>query len=396
MSSPNKKRKETTKKPSLKQSPVVRPTPESTPNPSLPDDLVVSCLARVSRLYYPSLSLVSKSFRSLIASPELYETRSSLGRTESCLYVCLRFPPDPKPRWFTLCRKPDQALTNHTSKLKKKKKKKKSNGYVLAAIPNHQSPPTHWSGLVAVGSNMYNIGGAMYKVPLSSVSILDCRSNTWREAPSMLVERYAPAANVIDGKIYVAGGCEECKESNWMEVFDPKTQTWELVSGPGAEICGSRIHKSAGVDGMVFTFGNCNGLVYKTRDRRWERVGWEMDMGWPWFSYSVVANMLYYYYDVFKWYDTKVRVWRNVKGLEGLPKFAGYSCVKLADYGGKMAVLWDKYLPSSGYKKKTICCAVVSLERRNSEEVWGKVEWLDAVLTVPGSYEFVSVLAATV
>ncbi|CAH8346937.1 unnamed protein product [Eruca vesicaria subsp. sativa] len=104
---------------------------------------------------------------------------------------------------------------------------------------------------------------------------------------------------------------------------------------------------------------------------------------------SIMALMLFYYYDVFKWYDTEARVWRQMKGLKGLPKFASYGCVKLADYGGKMAVLWDKYLPSSGYKKKTIWCAVISLERPNSEEIWGKVEWLDAVLTVPESYEFV-------
>ncbi|CAH8392375.1 unnamed protein product [Eruca vesicaria subsp. sativa] len=111
---------------------------------------------------------------------------------------------------------------------------------------------------------------------------------------------------------------------------------------------------------------------------------------------SIMALVLLYYYDVFKWYDTEARVWRQMKGLKGLPKFASYGCVKLADYGGKMAVLWDKYLPSSGYKKKTIWCAVISLERPNSEEIWGKVEWLDAVLTVPESYEFVCALAATV
>ncbi|EOA31880.1 hypothetical protein CARUB_v10015107mg [Capsella rubella] len=60
-------------------------------NPSLPDDLLLSIVARVSRLYYPTLSLVSKSFRSL-------KTRSLLGHTESCLYVCLRCYPD-YSRW---------------------------------------------------------------------------------------------------------------------------------------------------------------------------------------------------------------------------------------------------------------------------------------------------------
>ncbi|CAA0340421.1 unnamed protein product [Arabidopsis thaliana] len=54
--------------------------------PYLPDDLLLNCLARISRLYYPTLSLVSKRFRSLLASTELYETRRLLGTSESCLY----------------------------------------------------------------------------------------------------------------------------------------------------------------------------------------------------------------------------------------------------------------------------------------------------------------------
>ncbi|CAA7060112.1 unnamed protein product [Microthlaspi erraticum] len=52
----------------------------------LPVDLLLNCLARVSRSYYPTLSLVSKRFRSLLASTtDLYETRRLLGSTESCL-----------------------------------------------------------------------------------------------------------------------------------------------------------------------------------------------------------------------------------------------------------------------------------------------------------------------
>ncbi|CAN7049132.1 unnamed protein product [Brassica rapa subsp. trilocularis] len=47
--------------------------------PSFPDDLSMSCFACVSRLYHPTLSLVSKSFASLLASRELYKTRSLLG-----------------------------------------------------------------------------------------------------------------------------------------------------------------------------------------------------------------------------------------------------------------------------------------------------------------------------
>ncbi|CDY53173.1 BnaA06g40520D [Brassica napus] len=371
MSSPEEKKKRkrmsTTKKKKLLQSLVLPPTPQSTPNPSLPDDLLLSCFSRLSRLYYPTLSLVSKTFQSLLASPELYKTRSSLGRTESCLYVCLKSHPDPIPRWYTLCRKPDKTLTTNEDTMKLKKK---SSGYVLAKIPTSHSGPVHWSGLATVGSDIYNIGGPINddKDPSSRVLIMDSRSNRWREGPSMLVKRRYPVTSVLDGKIYVAGGCKDCSSSS---------------------------DKSAGFDGKVYIFGGGNGLAYKPREGRWERVGWEMDTSWPWYSYAVIDNVLYQYNGGFKWYDTKVGLWRGLKGVKGLPKFPRY-IARLADYGGKMAVFWERVLASTGFKDKMILCAVIALERRNSEEIWGKVEWHDTLLTVSKSCRVDYALATTV
>ncbi|EOA18060.1 hypothetical protein CARUB_v10006506mg [Capsella rubella] len=106
-----------------------------------PSDLLLNCVARVSRLYYPTLSLVSKSFRSLLASPQLYKARSLLDRTESCLYVCLELDSFENPSWFALCRKPDKPLTYDTSN-----KEKKSSVYVLAKVPGPHSPPMDCGG----------------------------------------------------------------------------------------------------------------------------------------------------------------------------------------------------------------------------------------------------------
>ncbi|KAL1190513.1 F-box/kelch-repeat protein [Cardamine amara subsp. amara] len=161
--------------------------PESFPITSLPDELMLSCLARVSRLYYPSLSLVCKSFKSLLASPELYKTRSLLQRTESCLYVCLHFPPDPYPHWFTLRHKPNQTLTS--------KNMKQSSGNVLVPIPSLRSPLEKYSCLVALGSNIYSIAEPIKLKASSSVSILDCGSHKWRKAPSLMVKRLRPCAS---------------------------------------------------------------------------------------------------------------------------------------------------------------------------------------------------------
>ncbi|CAH8273117.1 unnamed protein product [Arabidopsis lyrata] len=273
--------------------------------PSLPDELLVSCLARVSRLHYATLSLVSKSFRSLIASPELYKTR---------------------------------------------------------------------------------------------VSILDCQTHTWHEAPSMQVKQYYPHANVVDGKIYVAGSCVKPKSSNWMEVFDPKTQTWELVLATLGKRFTHCINKSAVIEGAIYMFVDDIGVVYKPREGKWAEIRSLEDLQYLGFCYCVIGNVLYCYYwrNGIIWYDFKIRKWMNMKGLEGLPQFPNYGCVvRLVEYGGKMVILWNKY-GSGCNNNKMIWCAVISLERRNSKEIWGKVEWVDAVLTVPVSCETVCALSATV
>ncbi|KAF8053448.1 hypothetical protein N665_1414s0005 [Sinapis alba] len=50
---------------------------------TLPHKVIVDILARVPRCYYPTLSLVSKHFRSVVGSPDVYARRSLLrGYTE--------------------------------------------------------------------------------------------------------------------------------------------------------------------------------------------------------------------------------------------------------------------------------------------------------------------------
>ncbi|CAN6809954.1 unnamed protein product [Brassica oleracea] len=189
------------------------------------------------------------------------------------------------PTWYTLCRKPDQTLINQT------KSSSSSSGYVLAKVPIPNSPRASFTGLVSVGPNIYNINSG-------PVSILNCRSHTWSEGPSMRDDLYSLSASVLDEKIYVIG-----------------------------------------------------------------------------------------------------RRWRKLEGLVGLPELTSESSVRLADHGGKMAVLLSQNL--SFYNRfsheKMIWCGEISLERRNGGcEIWGKVEWFDHVLTVPAGCHVVKVLGVTV
>ncbi|CAH8277461.1 unnamed protein product [Arabidopsis lyrata] len=338
---------------------------------SLPDDLILSCLARVSRLYYPTLSFVSKSFRCFIASPELYQTRSLLGQTETCLYVCLRYSPDSNPRWFTFCRKPSDNLL------------------LLVPIPIINSPPVEWSNIVSVDSNLYAISDEV------AVSFLDCRTHTWLEAPSL---RLTNTQSKLDGEMYLPGSCENPDSFNCIEVVSKKTQTLKP----------QRLEKpSLGVldlQGKVYMIHEIEsgkkGVVLNFKDLTWEVVGLGGNNFWA--SVGMIENIVYSYNKrsgEFLWlyFDKEEEGARKLKGLEGLPKFDSGSTVRLVNYGGKLMVLWDQNVPASDFEEeKMIWCAEISLDKRKNDEIWGKVEWFEAVLTVPKAYQFVCAIAATV
>ncbi|CAH8259921.1 unnamed protein product [Arabidopsis lyrata] len=116
-------------------------------------------------------------------------------------------------------------------------------------------------------------------------------------------------------------------------------------------------------------------------------------------SYCEIENVLYFAaHRALMWYDFQVKNWRDLKGLVGLPKFPPLAQIRLADYGGKIVAMWDvnvSYGNGSSYKTR-IWCAEISLERLNSCEIWGKVEWVDIMHTILDSFILVKVIAATV
>ncbi|CAA7037991.1 unnamed protein product [Microthlaspi erraticum] len=156
---------------------------------SLPEDVIVDIIARVPRFDYPTLSLVSKHFRSLVASSELYARRSLLECAEHCLYVFIYC------RWYILCRKPDG---NHRLVL-------------ISSLPALHGTES----FVVVGSRIYVIGGG---IPSSAFSI-DCISHTVQNLPSMPTRMTHTVAGVIDGKVYVTGYDVHDRERSWWRLI---------------------------------------------------------------------------------------------------------------------------------------------------------------------------------
>ncbi|KAL9300051.1 F-box protein [Arabidopsis thaliana] len=335
-------------------------SPESN---SLPNDLIVTILARLSQSYYPKLSLVSKTFRAILPSPELYQTRILLSRTETFLYVCLSFPGEPNPGWFTLYRKPNQTLTT---------KKKKNSVHLLAPILN--SPPVEFPSLIAVGSYLYAFRAAIEEGTsdsLNCVEVYNTDTQTWIPVPPnkrifklqhMKGMLYMNVSKLLS---FVAQDAEE------LAPLFPKLRS--LLS---TEVVAFKPKVSEGYEVLGFS------------------VNTDLGRG----SFCMIEEITYHYDPSvkFRWRRRQGGVWRSLVGLEGLPKFARYSSVKLADCGGKLVVLWHKYVPASGYEEKMVWCAEISLEKRSKKEIWGKIEWFDAVLRVPKYYQFVGAKSATV
>ncbi|CAA7027971.1 unnamed protein product [Microthlaspi erraticum] len=181
----------------------------------IPNEISISCFALVPRRYYPALSLVSKPFSRLISSRELCVARSLEQGAEKVIYVALRLRLEETHCWYSLNQKPFKDES------------------VLVPIPSFPRIPFWGSSVIAVGYEMYVFGGCVDGELTSNAFVVDCRfpCHTSRSLPSMRVARGCAATGIIDGKVYVMGGCE-ARSVDWIEVFDLETKTWESVSGP--------------------------------------------------------------------------------------------------------------------------------------------------------------------
>ncbi|CAN6896918.1 unnamed protein product, partial [Brassica oleracea] len=282
----------------------------------------------------------------LVRSPELNFLRSTLPKNS--IHVCLEEEEDHDEdenhssfHWFTLNEISTTAMTME---------------YGLVPNPTPFPPhPKYGSSTVAVGSKIFFIGGATE--PSKDLWILDTRSGNMTQGPSMTVARKQrkAAVGVIDGKIYVIGGRHfsfsdgRFHEEVQVEVFDPKSETWELV---GQE----RVHKvsrcSASVEGKVFMVEYKRTSVYNPREGKGERmvhmVSQRLERGRKdmlndsAFTVCVVEDVLFAFFNRtgLMWFDTKLNVWRKLVGRDGkeLLPFV-LRAHAMVEYEGRLVVL---------------------------------------------------------
>ncbi|KAJ4907402.1 F-box/kelch-repeat protein [Raphanus sativus] len=271
---------------------------------SLPQDVIFDILSRLSRFDYPALSLVCKHFRSIAASPELFTTRSLLGRTEQCLYVVLSNMGELySNRFYILCQKADGERR-------------------LGLIPSLPAIHTYFSyakmGYLAVGSRIYVFGQSTTD-RMMSLSI-DCVSHTVQLLPSMPVTMCNTVADIIEGRIYVIGYHNRNDWKRKMVVLNTETQMWEpemiWLDDSDCYICNNSCVVMAD---KLYTRNSANSFFYDPKENKWETD--EMLDLKIWHNACVIDDVLYYldfYEKELRAYDGKKRCWQVVKGLEAL------------------------------------------------------------------------------
>ncbi|CAF2032907.1 hypothetical protein HID58_078862 [Brassica napus] len=329
----------------------------------LPDEISLNCLARVPRCYYPWVSLVSTTLRRLIASPEIYTERSALRRTEHVLYVALRPYCTRTLEWYTLnLIKPSfgQEEIKHR----------------LVPVPSFPLVPYWGMSIVVVGSEMYFLGGSVDESFVSTAFVIDCPSYTCRSLPNMKQERGCAAAGIVDGKLYVIGGCDPLSP-NWVEAFDLKTQTWETVRGLSDVEVYEKTIRSFVMDDKICIMDRDSSFVYDPKDGVLER---DLLLNKQWRVGSCVIDDKLYSFDqenILWEFDPVSRVWTRVKGLEDLPGVRDVT--KMANCGGKIAILCNVEKCST-----EIWYTEIGLERREGGEAWGTILWSGLVLASEG------------
>ncbi|VVB10078.1 unnamed protein product [Arabis nemorensis] len=388
---------------------------------SVPNEVALEYLSLVSRSDHAALCAVSRSYRSLVGSPHLYEIRSLMGRTETYVYVCIRAPPPgPSPRWYILRRRETSSD--------------------LIPIPSLPSQAQESSSVVVVDWGIYVIGGLTKGKATSDVFLLDCRTHKWRQVPSMRLARANAAAGVVDGKIYVLGGCK----FDSGELFDPKTQTWDSLKPfpEELELHGRYIHDSFVRDQKVYAVcGKIDGtdttFYYSPREDNWGRGNSRSSLGnaRDWcrvgdLLYSISRDGTIYWCEPeeLDWREPEGMVTKEVKGLDSLKK--SLSCSRLIFFDHQNVHLWEQFrkvyngtfripevmdlLPGARLTtfgpnmllfwsvlvgdRLQISCAEISLERQGQgDEVRGNIESTSVVLTVdPFDYGYKVLYSASV
>ncbi|KAF5186094.1 F-box/kelch-repeat protein [Thalictrum thalictroides] len=208
--------------------------------PNLPDEISIQILARLPRIHYLNVKLVSRSWRNAITSTEIFDWRKDLRKTEEWLYVLTKVEED-KLVWhaFDPLSKKWQRLPLMPNVAKGEEPKKVLSGLadVIKTWLGRRDPldrlPYCGCAIGAVNGCLYVLGGFSRAAAVKCVWRYDPVLNMWSEVESMSTGRAYCKTSVLNDKLYVVGGVSRGRGGltplQSAEVYDPCTGLWSQV-----------------------------------------------------------------------------------------------------------------------------------------------------------------------
>ncbi|XP_077214380.1 F-box/kelch-repeat protein SKIP6-like [Tasmannia lanceolata] len=240
--------------------------------PNLPNDVALQCITRVAQSFHPNLSLVCRSWRSLLRSPLFFTTRFNLNCTQQFLYVEI-------PR---LCCSSSWLILDRYGR------------YLIRKV--HPVPPVPLvigSATVVLGHLLFIFRGSTGGIPSSNIWVFNARLNSWDTGPRMRIAREYATAGAVYGKIYVFGGC---LDEPWAEVFDPDLGSWMDVPSP-VDVRERRMYSCVVLGGKLFGRGKSRVVVFDPDRFSWSHGSIELDSGWD--TRGAVVDGILCCYDVY-------------------------------------------------------------------------------------------------
>ncbi|KAK3230804.1 hypothetical protein Dsin_002685 [Dipteronia sinensis] len=365
--------------------------------PSLPDELSIQILARLPRICYFNLRLVSRKWKATIMNPELFIVRKELGMREEWLYVLTKVEDD-RLLWHALdpLSRKWQRLPPLPSVINDEEESRSSSSglwmwnmvapsFKIAEILRgwlgwkDTSDPMPFCGcsIGAVDGCLYVLGGFSRTSTVRCVWQFDPILNSWSEVASMSIGRAYSKTGILNNKLYVVGGVSRGQGGlnplQSAEVFDPCTGTWsEVPSMPfsraqvlpnpfladmlkpiatGTTSYMGRLCVPQSLYSWPF-FVDVGGEIYDPDTNSWVEMPIGMGEGWParqaGTKLSVVVDGELYAFDPsssldsgkIKVYDQKEDAWKVVIGKVPICDFTdSESPYLLAGFHGKLHVI---------------------------------------------------------
>ncbi|KMT01005.1 hypothetical protein BVRB_9g222660 [Beta vulgaris subsp. vulgaris] len=292
--------------------------------PSLPNEISLQILARVPRIYYLQLKLVSRSWKEALTTSEIYNLRREFKTTEEWLFILSRveenllwyaldpvsrrwqkLPPMPHDSTQDECRRGLAILQMWNSLGSRVKIAEAIRGWLGRGDPLDKIPFCGCS-IGAVNGFLYVIGGLSKTSALNCVWRYDPILNTWDEVSPMLTGRAYSKTGVVDNKLYVVGGVSRHRGGltplQCAEVFDPKTDQWSEV--PSMPFSKAQVMPTAFLadllkpiatglttyKGKLYVpqslycwpfFVDAGGEIYDPETNSWSEMPVGMGEGWP-------------------------------------------------------------------------------------------------------------------